>query len=233
MPARTNFRRRDFRIREFRIWLPAVAAIACFATRALPKNSAAPPVESRSVSLPQLHGMPMRARLRRFELREDDSSVRFHVTGIHQQVLVACQRMSGELLLGPKPDEGTLTLKLDLATLRSLSKDPSGISIPDVLGVFGNQEVVYHGKMVSVASSDLPGMVQTTWLGRIHFGSRVLAQPMQLWRCALPGQAIRLQGHGLAATNSLGLPYRSTLGVLDEHYTITLGLDLAWRPVRD
>jgi hypothetical protein len=218
---------------DWRLWLPAIVASLCFATRALPKATTEKAPESRSISLPQLYGMQSKPRLQRFQLRPEDSSVRFHVTGRRHQTVTDCRQMSGELQLGPKPDEGTLTLRLDLASLQSLAGEAPGIRIPDVLGVLGNVELVYHGKMVAATSSDLPGITQTTWLGRIHFGSKVLAQPMQLWRCALPGHALRLQGHGLAATGSLGLPSRATMGFLTEHYTITLGLDLAWRPVRD
>ena len=95
---------------DYRIWLPAGVAVACFATRALPKAMATDRPESHSISLPQLYGMPLRARLQRFELRADKSSVRFHVVGRHQEVLATCGRLSGELLLGPNPDDGSLTL---------------------------------------------------------------------------------------------------------------------------
>jgi hypothetical protein len=218
---------------DWRVWLPALVAIACFSTRALPKTAATNNEKTRSITLPQLYGMPLKNRLRRFRLDAEESSARFDIKGRQQHMVAQCQQLDGELLLGPKPDQGTLTLRLDLSSMRSLSKDNSDFSIPDVLGVLGNLEVVYHGKMISVATNDLPGVVQTTWLGRIQLGSRVLAQPMQLWRCALPGQAIRLQGHGIAVANSLGLPSRYTLSLLDEKYAITLGLDLAWKPVRD
>lgn len=218
---------------DWRVWLPALVAIACFGTRALPKVAATDQEKSRSITLPQLYGMPLKKRLRRFRLDADKSSARFDVKGRRRHMVAQCPKLEGELLLGPKPEQGTLTLRLDLSSLRSLSKDNADFSIPDVLDVLGNLEVVYHGTMVSAATSDLPGVMQTTWLGRVQFGSRVLAQPMQLWRCALPGQAIRLQGHGIAMANSLGLPNRFTMSLLDEQYAITLGLDLAWKPVRD
>ena len=218
---------------HWRIWLPAIVASMCFATRALPTTTTTERPEARSISLPPVHGMRTKPRLRRFELRADNSSVRFHVREGHQQAIVECGQLRGDLQLGPKPDEGSLTLRLDLSSLRSLPRADSETSIPAVLEALGKVEFVYHGKMVAVASSDLPGITQTSWLGRIQFDSRVIAQPIQLWRCELPGRAMRLQGQGVLATDALGAQTRATFGLLDAHDTITLGLDLAWKPVRD
>src|SRR5690606_9846629 len=146
---------------DWRIWLPAIVASLCFATRALPTATQKPLPESRSIRLPQVYGMQLKPRKQRYELRSADSSARFYVTGGSHEAVTECRQLRGELLLGPKPDEGTLTLRLDLASLHHLSGEDQAISIPDVLGVLGNVELIYHGKMVAIASSDLPVVAQT------------------------------------------------------------------------
>jgi hypothetical protein len=133
-----------------------------------------------------------------------------------------------------EPDgTGELELVLDLATLQPLhgaaGGGDRGIDLAHVLGVYRGSTIVYRARLAATTTSDLPGVSQRTFLGTLRLGSQVLTQPMQLWQCALPGQPLRLQGHGTVAADQYGLPTRRWLALFPEDHAVTLGLDLAWR----
>jgi hypothetical protein len=218
---------------DVRVWLPALVALAVFVPRALPAPPPEPSPRARSIRLPQLHGVPVKAERQRFELDPDASSVRVLVRGPRGRLLVQCERIGGELTIGPAPDDGELILRLDLASLRPLPDPAPGPGVRQVTGVLGDVEVGYRGRLVATTTSDLPGVREDRWLGTIHFGNRVLRQPMQLWRSWLPGRPLRLQGHGTVSGAQLGLPSRTWFGLFQQPHDVTLGLDLAWRRVRD
>jgi len=217
---------------DLRIWAPALLGLACFLPRALPREPAAAPERVRSITLPQMHAPPERARERRYELDLDESSVRFLVEGNSGHLLAECRRCDGAMHFGAGVDDGDLELQLDLASLRVIDVSPGGPTVREVLGVLGDVQLELRARRVSVATSDLPGVHQDTWIGTVHLGPRQLLQPMQLWRCGLPGGRMHTQGHGTVAGVGFGLPARSWFGLFEERYTVTLGLDLAWRRAR-
>ena len=215
-----------------RVWLPLAIAGVCFGLRATPIPPPAPLDAVRAITLPELRGLPPSTRPQQLELDPERSSVRFLVAGLPQELLVACPGVKGTLDLAPN-GTGELELVLDLATLQPLhgaaGGGDRGIDVAHVLGVYRGSTIVYRARLAATTSSDLPGVSQRTFLGTLRLGSQVLAQPMQLWQCSLPGQPLRLQGHGTVAADQYGLPTRRWLALFPEDHAVTLGLDLAWR----
>lgn len=216
-----------------RIVLPAVVAAACFALRALPRDLGSPPTEAHAVQLPQLHGVVSRAQQVRYELDPDASTVRFLVTDGQRQLLASCSRVEGTLTLGPGAADGALNLHLELASSRRLEQVPATLDVRHVLGVLGDLAIDYRATLHASTAVELRGLHRDLWLGTIHFGPRVVRQPIVLWRDQLPGRPLRTQGHGTVSGEAFGLPDRSWFGLFGEHHEVTLGLDLAWRRVRD
>lgn len=217
---------------DLRVWLPLAIAGVCFGLRATPTPPPAPLGEVRAITLPAMHGLPPSTKPQRLELDPERSSVRFLVSGLAQELLVACPGVKGTLDLAPN-GTGELELVLDLATLQTLhgaaGGDDRGIDVAHVLGVYRGSTIVYRARLAATTTSDLPGVSQRTFLGTLRLGSQVLTQPMQLWQCSLPGQPLRLQGHGTVAADQYGLPTRRWLALFPEDHAVTLGLDLAWR----
>lgn len=214
-----------------RVWAPALLGIAFFAPRALPAPVAPTASRPQAIVLPSLHGAPATGTAQDLELLPERSAVHFLVQGPRGELLVACPACSGSLHLDAKGQQGSLELRLDLTSLPNATPD-TGLDVHHVLGVHRSAEVVYRGTLVATTSSDLPGVQRLTFLGLLYFGDRALQQPMQLWQCSLPGQPLRLQGHGTVLGANYGLPSRRWLGLLDERHDVTLGLDLAWRRAR-
>lgn len=215
-----------------RIWSPSLVGALVFALRALPPAPAPPPEPGHAIELPALHGLPAPGDRQRFELDPTASSVRFRVVGRAGELLATCARVAGALELGARDGDGTLELTFDLAGVEPVPGAPHDVDPRELLGVFGGASVRYSAELAAVTRTELTGVSLSTWLGTIHFGGRVQRQPMQLWSCRLPGRPLRLQGHGTVAGDSYGLE-RRWFGPLDQRYRITLGLDLAWRRVRD
>jgi hypothetical protein len=207
-------------------------ACAWFATRALPPPVPAPAPSAQSFELSAMHGLPPSSREQRLELAAEESSVRFLVEGTRGELLVACTAVHGSLVLGANNTGGELELHLDLGSLQPLGEPVAGLDVAHVLGVHRGSEIVYRATLAATTTSDLPGVCQRTWLGTLRLGGRALQQPMQLWQCSLPGQLLRLQGHGSVAAADYGLPLRRVFGLLAEQHVVTLGLDLAWRRPR-
>jgi hypothetical protein len=206
---------------DLRVWLPAVLAAAVFLPRALPVAMPA--------ARPAVAAMPPATTDLRYELDAAASTVRFHAAGPRGELLVACTGLRGALELPATAAGGSLDLHLDLGSLQPIGSDTSGFDLAHVLGVHRGSELSYHAKLVATTTTDLPGVTQRTWLGRLQFGVRSVRQPMQLWQCSLPGQPLRLQGHGTVAGDDYGLPRRHWLGLYTEPAQVTLGLDLVWR----
>lgn len=223
---------------DWRIFGPALVALCCFVPRALPSPAPAPAAHARSIALPQMRIAASKPRERSFELDPERSSVRFLATGERGELLAECTRIEGRLDLGADTLDGALQLTLDLSSLRALDGNagdgPSGgPGIRDVLGVLGDVGVEVRSKLVAVEVDDMPGVQLDTWVGTVRIGGRVLQQPMQLWRTMLPGARLRQQGHGTVGGAGFGLPAHGWLGLLEDHFDVTLGLDLAWRRRRD
>ncbi|HEB54547.1 MAG TPA: hypothetical protein ENI87_14945 [bacterium] len=220
---------------------PLLVGIACFVPHARPKTVAPPPERARSVALPRLHGARPSRRRRDYELDAERSSVRFLVEVGDRRMLARCPRLVGRMTLGAAddPDSGTLELELDLASLELLESVPAGARARDVLGVLGDLPLQLRSRRVAVTRCDLAGVEQDRWLGTAQLGARVLLQPVELWRCELPGRRLRTQGHGTVAALPYGLYQRpwlrpswllpSWLSWGRTRIDVTVGLDLAWR----
>jgi hypothetical protein len=216
-------------LRDARVWLPAVIGLALFLSRALPPAADSPLSPATAVALPEPRG----ARLvgaHDYELLLARSSVHFLVEGTRGRLLVDCPAFRGHLELDAKAGNGRLDLRLDLSSLREPSAE--GLGVHHILGAYRATELAYSGVLVAIATSDLPGVQELTFLGRLHFGDRVVQQPMQLWLCSLPGQPLRLQAHGTVPAAAYDLPKRRWFGLVERN-DVTLGLDLAWRRRHD
>ncbi|MCU0864702.1 MAG: hypothetical protein MUC36_12970 [Planctomycetes bacterium] len=214
---------------DLRVWLPVALAAAMFVPRMTPVPPAVAADAAAGTTLPTIRGLPPATTEQHYELDAAASTVRFHATGPRGELLVACTGLRGELHLPAGGQGGTFELHLDLGSLQTLTADAGSFDLAHVLGVHRGSELSYRADLVATTSTDLPGVTQRTWLGLLRFGVRAVRQPMQLWQCSLPGQPLRLQGHGTVAGDDYGLPRRHLLGVYTEHAAVTLGLDLVWR----
>jgi hypothetical protein len=212
-----------------RVWLPAALALVCFAPRRLPQPEPPRPTAVAGTTLPTMRGLPLPTTEQHYELDAEASTVRFQAEGPRGTLLVACTGLAGSLRLGAGSAGGTLDLVLDLGSLQTIVEPAGGFDLAHLLGVHRGSEIRYHAELLATTTTDLPGTSQRTWLGLLRFGVRAVRQPMQLWQCSLPGQPLRLQGHGTVAGDDFGLPRRHLLGVITEHSSVTLGLDLVWR----
>lgn len=217
--------------RDARIWLPAAIAAAAFAMRARPLPPAPPAADARSLALPAVHGAAPPKSAADYELDASASSVRFLVHGDCGELLVAGDRIAGEMHLEAGGHAGTLSLRFDLATLRALTPQDD-LDVQHVLGVH-RCELVYHARLIADATSDLPGISRQTWLGTLTFGSTRRRQLIETWHCRLPGHPWRSCGQGTVAAAAFGLPPRHRLGIVAEQNDVTMGLDLAWRRRRE
>lgn len=211
-----------------RVFAPLLLGALAFAPRALPQPEAAPPERVRAVELPQLPMQRRDTKARTWRLDAEGSSVRFLAEDGDDRLLVACPTIAGELRRDG--DAGELVLRIELASATPLHA-VGALDLHRVLGVRRADEIVYRGKLVAAAATDLPGVERLLFLGQLAFGDHVMLQPMQLWACALPGRPLRLQGNGPVATSDYGLPTRGWLGVGPDGLRATLGLDLEW--IRD
>ena len=211
-----------------RVWLPALVGIVAFLPRALPPAAAAPLARPTAVALPEVHGLPPATGEQQFELLAERSTVHFLVRGPRGELRTACPAFRGTLQLDGKRHRGSIELQLDLTSLPG-NEGNSSLGLHHVLGVHRTTVITYRGTLVATTRTDLAGVQQRTFLGRLYFGDRAISQAMQLWQCSLPGQPLRLQGHGTVSGAAYGLPARRWLGWFPEEHEVTLGLDLAWR----
>jgi hypothetical protein len=210
-----------------RIWLPALIGAAAFAPRALPSPEPAPPSRARAVDLPTLPPLRRDDKARTWNLAAEGSTVRFLVEHGDERLLVRCPDARGVLTRDGKGG-GSLELRFELASATPIA-GTAGIDLHRVLGVRRADSVVFRARLVSAATTDLAGVERLLFMGQLAFGNRVLAQPMQLWACALPGRPVRLQGHGPVRTQDYELPQRWALFLPASAMQVTLGLDLEWQ----
>jgi hypothetical protein len=210
-----------------RVWLPALLGAVVFAPRALPTPEPQPPMRARSSTLPNLPPQRRDSKSRSYRLAVAESSVRFLAEDRGDRLLVQCPDVAGAFARDGNGG-GTLELRIDLATAKALA-GTDGIDLHRVLGIRRADAIVYRARLVSSATTDLAGVERLLFVGQIAFGDRVLAQPMLLWACSLPGRPLRLQGHGPVRTKEYELPQRWRLGLGGGALQVTLGLDLEWQ----
>lgn len=217
---------------DARVWLPIACAAVCFALRlrapAVPGLAPAP----RVVTLPTIHGAPAAKGDVAYVLDPERSTVRFLAQTGNGDLLFACRTVSGTLRLCSNEVDSELQLRLDLASLVPVGEGSTPIDLQRLLGVHSSSEIVYRATLQRSSTSIVPAVTEHIWIGTLRVGSRRKRQPMQLWQSALPGQPLRLQGHGTVDITEYGLPRRTWLGLAEEHHVVTLGLDLAWRRAR-
>ncbi len=217
---------------DWRVWLPLAIGTAAWLVREVtdaPLPAAEPPVTALALPVPRLLTLPGRDQT--YDLDAERSCVRFLVEGEGQELLVQCPLVSGSLELRAEPADSVLELRLDLGSVVPTAGPASGptIDLQHLLGVHRGNELAFRGNLVSTATAPVPGLLHHLWLGTMRFGNRVVRQPIALWQTALPGQPLRLQGHGTVAVEPYGLPRRVWLGLVQERHVVTLGLDLAWK----
>lgn len=223
---------------DARVWLPLVVAAAVLTLRECRRTKVVvqtPGVQATELPIPRGTAAPKHAQA--YDLDLANSCIRFFVQGASHDLLLTCSVVSGTLEFDADPAKSTFELRIDLGSLAAVpgaGAEETEADLQHLLGVHRGSEVLYRGSLLSAATSPIPALSHLLWQGTLRFGSRVLRQPMALWQTTLPGQPLRLQGHGTVGTDAYGLPRRSWLGLLEERHAVTLGLDLAWkrRPAR-
>jgi len=218
---------------DWRLWLPLAIAAIAGAGRELtisPMPATEPPVTALALPRPRLLTLPVRDQA--YDLDADRSCVRFLVEGEGQELLVQCAVVSGSLELRAEPADSVLELRLDLGSVVPTAPRQAGepaVDLRHLLGVHRGNELAFRGSLLSTSTAPVPGLLHHLWLGTMRFGNRLVRQPIALWQTALPGQPLRLQGHGTVEVEPYGLPRRVWLGLVEERHVVTLGLDLAWK----
>ncbi|MCA8951515.1 MAG: hypothetical protein KDE27_18555 [Planctomycetes bacterium] len=210
---------------------PLIVAILIVGLRESTRASIVPePPPGTAVALPMVRGHATPKRALAYDVDGERSGLRFLVRRGSAEQLFRCDGVRGSLVLGETGD-ARLQLDFDLGALRAVG-DPSapaaGFDLWDVLGTSSDAEVRYEASLVSTASTPLPCLTQKVWVGTLRFGGRIVRQPMVLWQTALPGQPLRLQGHGPVRADAYGLLRHTLPTPLREPYEVFLGLDLAW-----
>lgn len=189
-----------------------------------------PPGPGRAVPLPTPSLVPFRAKAERFQLQPELSAARFLVRGDLGELQLRCPGLSGTLQFDPEPGRSSLELRLDLHTLDTVDDTPlPAEALRHLLGVHRSATATFRGTWTHTLSTPVPGLVQLLFDGTLELGGHVVRQSLGLWRAALPGQPLRLCGHGTVDAHDYGLPERSFLGFRQEQHLVTLGLDLAFR----
>lgn len=215
---------------DLRLWAPLWAGLALFAWREASRPAPEPePPPARATSLPLPALVAQSSKPQRYELLPARSTVRFRVDHGDDTGLWTCAGVRGRLELDPDPTRCVLELQLDLATLEPAGTGTTALDLAHLLGVNRHGEVTYRATLQTTTQAPLPGLLHRVWLGSLYFGNRVVRQPMAVWQCAMPAQPLRLQGHGPVAWHTYGLPHRRLLGLFEENYGVSLGLDLAWQ----
>ena len=216
-----------------RVWLPlAIAALLAGIreSQLVPSHEDERTVVPTELPVPSAAAQPKGDQA--YDLDMTRSCVRFLVKGSGPDLLLSCSLVQGTLELCPLPGKSVLELRIDLGSLAPVVLAPEHDPEQDLqhlLGVHRGSEVVYRATLTSSATSPLPALHFLIWQGTLRFGSRAMRQPMALWQTAMPGQPLRLQGHGTVGADAYGLPRRTWLGLVEERHAVTLGLDLAWK----
>lgn len=218
---------------DVRIWAPLLVATAAVLLRGGPSRPATRAVAPRCVEVPALHAAAEPRDDADYVLDAGLSSVRFLVEGNGTQRLAACPRVAGHLRLRDGGSRRELELVFDLGSLQAVGSAPASLDLWQLLGVHRSSEICYRASLLRTSTSTLPGVTQRLWSGTLRLDDRVVRQPIQLWQVTLPGQPLRLQGHGSVTADTYGLPSHGWLGIHHQPpHVVTLGLDLAWRRQR-
>ncbi|MFM1871171.1 MAG: hypothetical protein RL398_593 [Planctomycetota bacterium] len=217
------------------IWGPLLLGVLAFGMRELVRpTAAAQPAPGRATALPMFRNGAAPTKATEYTLDLERSTIRFLLRTGDSECRYDCPLAQGALVLSAKDAECQLELTLDLAALRAADpgNDPAGPAVlRELLGVHRAGDIRFRGDLVSRASAPIAVLQLLTWSGPLRFGSTVVRQPLQLWQTAIPGQPIRLQGHGTVTTAAYGLRRDGWLGIFPQEHVVTLGLDLAWKRV--
>lgn len=214
---------------DARVWGPLVLASALLLLRGTGPAAPPPRDTAHAVELPQLRGAPLPSTDSDYELDVDRSTVRFLVEANDGAMLTACRRIGGHLHLAGDGGRCTLELDLDLGSLEAVGGGEGELDLWRHLGVHRGSELFYRATLIRTATNNLPGVTQRVWLGTLRLDDRAVQQPMLLWQVSLPGQPLRLQGHGSVAGDTYGLPSHGWFGFAPHAHVVNLGLDLVWR----
>jgi len=224
------------RLPDPRLWAPLALAIAALTAREATRRPPQPaPVLGHAVALPLPRGTAAPRAELEYALDLSQSSIHFLLERDGEQRLFTCSVAEGRLVLSPDPTRSRLRLRLALSSLRADPDqgDAHGDDLWDPLGLQRHADLVYDATLTSAATTPVACLSRLLWQGTLQFGSRVVRQPMELWQTALPGRALRLQGHGTVAGDTYGITPRGLFAFLHDRHAVTLGLDLAWRRAAD
>lgn len=217
------------------VWGPLLLGALAFGAREGTRPVAvAHPAPGRATALPMLRNGAAPTKATEYDLDLERSTIRFLLRSGSSECRFDCPLAQGNLVLSAKDAECRLELALDLASLRPAApcNDSAGPTVlRELLGVHRAGDIRFRGDLVSRASVPIPVLHLLTWNGPLRFGSTVVRQPLQLWQTAIPGQPLRLQGHGTVTTDAYGLRRDGWLGIFPQEHVVTLGLDLAWKRV--
>ncbi|MBL9078704.1 MAG: hypothetical protein JNL08_14435 [Planctomycetes bacterium] len=214
---------------DLRVCGPIAIAALLFWWRPGTLPPPAPTPTARAVALPALQVPAESTQDADYELDPARSVVRFLVEDAAGRQLAVCQRASGRLRVRRGGAERELELDLELGSLAPVDASGAGLDLWHELGVHRGSEIAYRATQLAATTTNLPGVTARLWLGSLRLDGRVVRQPMELWQVALPGQPLRLQGHGTVPRETYGLPARGWLGFGTNAHDVTLGLDLVWR----
>ena len=214
-------------------WGPPLFAALVFAAREATRPAPEPlPSPGRAIALPMLRtgAAPRQATAYRLDLPR--SCIRFLVTADGVNHTYDCLLANGELVVGGPDDGASFALQLDLASLQAVPADRAPADprlVANLLGVNSGEQVTFRGTLLARTTAPIPALQLLTWIGNLRFGGRNVRQTLQLWQTAVPGQPLRLQGHGPVPTASYGLDRPGWFGLASESHVVTLGFDLAWQ----
>lgn len=213
---------------------PLVLAALVFAMREATRGAVPPPVEPHpavALPLPRADAAPRRDQ--EYELDAGASVVRFVDGGGAGDRVIECPAIRGRLELALDRDVSHLELDLDLGSLRAVD---GALAVDDaelwqLFGVRPSDNVSYRAGLLTSTTTPVPALRLLQWRGELRFGGRTVRQDLELWQTALPGQALRLQGHGAVPGDAYGLGPRGPFAFLHDAHVVTLGFDLAWKRI--
>lgn len=219
--------------RPFALCGPLLVAAAVFAVRESTRPAHVEVAPSgQAVALPMLRTGALPRRRTTYRLDLPRSSVRFLVTDEGVEHTFDCGLAQGALVVGGADETASFDLLLDLASLRPAAVEADRADpmlVRQLLGVHSGEQVTFRGTLLARTTAPIPALQLLTWTGNLRFGGRHVRQTLQLWQTAVPGQPMRLQGHGPVPTATYGLHRHGWLGLFRKPHVVTLGLDLAWQ----
>ena len=212
---------------DWRVLAPIAVGAVLFALRPATLPPRGQPSPQRTIELPTPVAGGLSQRDADYELDAERSTVRFFVDDGAPR-FAACPGVRGSLQVRTGTAPSTLELELDLGSLQPLEAN-APLDLWRLLGVHRGGRITYRAELLRTATSPLPGVTERVWLGTLRLDEHAVRQPMSLWQVSLPGQPLRLQGHGTVAGATYDLPTRGWLGLAADSHAVTLGLDLVWR----